>query len=62
MAGTGYTPQALGARTRAAVHARGMRPVAGDLARWGTAAVLGAPWVPAGAQHNFSKATVRRCW
>jgi SAM-dependent methyltransferase len=54
MAGSGgYTPQPLAARTRAAVRARGARPVAGDLARWGTAAVAGAPWTLAGAHGTF---------
>jgi len=50
---SGYTPQALGARTRAALRARGVRPVAGALARWGTAAALGAPWTLAGAHGTF---------
>lgn len=57
--GGGYTPQALGARTRAAVQARGVRPVAGDLARWGTAAVLGAPWTLRGAHATFELAGER---
>ena len=53
MADGGYTPQPLGARTREAVRRRGVRPVAGDLVRWGMAAVAGAPWTLAGAHGTF---------
>jgi SAM-dependent methyltransferase len=53
MASDGYTPQPLGARARAAVQARGLRPVAGDFARWGMAAAAGAPWTLGGAHGTF---------
>lgn len=49
----GYTPQALGARTREAISARGARPVFGDLARWGTGAVTGLPWSVPGSRGGF---------
>jgi hypothetical protein len=49
----GYTPKPLVARTRAAVRTRGARPVAGDLVRWGTRMLAGAPWTPAGAHGTF---------
>jgi SAM-dependent methyltransferase len=51
--GTGYTPQSMPARTRRAVAARGARPVAGDLARWGAGLVAGLPWTLAGARGDF---------
>jgi SAM-dependent methyltransferase len=49
----GYAPQALLPRARSAVAQRGARPVAGDLARWGTNLVGGLPrtLAPAPARH-----------
>jgi SAM-dependent methyltransferase len=49
----GYTPQSMPARTRRAVDARGIRPVAGDIARWGADAVAGLPWTLAGSRGDF---------
>lgn len=49
----GYTPQALGARTLSAVHLRGPRPVAGELARWAGRAAAGAPWTLRGTRGEF---------
>jgi hypothetical protein len=49
----GYTPQAMPERTRRALAARGLRPVAGDLARWGTDALAGLPWTLAGSRGGF---------
>jgi SAM-dependent methyltransferase len=40
-------------RTRRALAARGLRPVAGDLARWGTDALAGLPWTLAGSRGGF---------
>lgn len=40
-------------RTRRALAARGVAPVAGDLARWGTGAVAGLPWTLAGSRGEF---------
>jgi SAM-dependent methyltransferase len=53
MADSGYTPHPLGARTRDAARRRGVRPVAGDLARWGTRMLVGAPWTLAGGHGAF---------
>ncbi len=49
----GYTPQPLARRVADAVRVRGMRPVAGDFARWGTEAVLGLPWMLQGEHGAF---------
>jgi SAM-dependent methyltransferase len=49
----GYTPQQLVPRTRRAAAARGLRPVAGDLARWGAHGLAGLPWVLAGSRGSF---------
>ncbi len=49
----GYTPLPLAARTRAAAQARGVRPVAGDLARWAVRALAGSAWTLAGARGRF---------
>jgi SAM-dependent methyltransferase len=53
MADSGYTPQPLGARARDAVRRRGLRPVTGDLARWGTRMLAGAPWTVPGGHGAF---------
>ena len=49
----GYTPQRLAARTLGAIRMRGLRPVAGDFARWGAGAVTGLPWTLARAHGHF---------
>jgi SAM-dependent methyltransferase len=49
----GYTPQPLAARTRGAARARGLRPVAGDLTRWGMRALAGSPWSLPGSHGRF---------
>ena len=54
IAESGYTPQPLAARVRAAARARGARAVTGDFARWGLAAAAGAPWTLAGAHGAFT--------
>ncbi len=59
MAETGYTPQPLAARTRDAARMRGVRPVAGDLVRWGSRLVTGAPWTVAGRHGTFELAGKR---
>jgi len=56
MSDSGYTPQPFGARSRSAIRARGLRPVAGDLARWASAGVAGVPWTLAGAHGEFELA------
>jgi SAM-dependent methyltransferase len=56
MSDTGYTPQPLAARTMRAIRSRGLRPVAGDFARWGAGAAAGLPWTIAGAHGGFSLA------
>ncbi len=43
MTASGYTPQALVPRTRAAIAARGLRPVLGDFARFAGDAAAGLP-------------------
>ena len=53
MSENGYTPQSMPERTRRALAARGARPVAGDLARWGTSLVAGMPWTLAGSHGDF---------
>jgi SAM-dependent methyltransferase len=49
----GYRPMALGPRLRHAVRERGLRPVAGDFARWGSSLAFGAPWTLRGARGGF---------
>jgi SAM-dependent methyltransferase len=49
----GYTPQSMPERTRRALAARGARPVAGDLARWGFSLIAGLPWTLAGSHGDF---------
>jgi SAM-dependent methyltransferase len=49
----GYTPQSMPERTRRALAARGVRPVVGDLARWGTGLAAGLPWTLAGSRGVF---------
>ncbi len=53
MSDNGYTPQPLAARTMRAIRARGLRPVAGDFARWGAGAAAGLPWTIPGAHGSF---------
>jgi hypothetical protein len=55
----GYTPQSLVARSRGAVATRGLRPVAGDLARWAGRLVAGVPWSLPGSHGSFSLAGER---
>ena len=50
MTADGYTPQALVPRTRAAIAARGLRPVLGDYARF----AAGLPRVVLGSNRRFS--------
>jgi SAM-dependent methyltransferase len=50
---SGYTPQTFGDRARGAIGARGARAVTGDLARWASAGVAGAPWTLRGAHGSF---------
>lgn len=54
MDASGYTPQGLVPRTRAALQARGARPVAGELARWALRAAGGLPWTVAGRRGTFT--------
>jgi SAM-dependent methyltransferase len=49
----GYTPQPPVARVRRAVSTRGVRPVVGDLARFGTQAVAGLPWTARRSRGTF---------
>jgi SAM-dependent methyltransferase len=49
----GYTPQPLPRRIRAAIKARGLRPVAGDLARWAGRSAGGLPWTVIGRHGHF---------
>jgi SAM-dependent methyltransferase len=51
---SGYTPQPLPTRLRAAVGARGLRPVGGDFARWGTRLVAGLAWTLRGRRGTFA--------
>jgi SAM-dependent methyltransferase len=51
---SGYTPEPLPARLRAAVCARGLRPVAGDFARWGSRLLAGLPWTARGRRGTFA--------
>jgi hypothetical protein len=50
----GYRPQALGDRVARAVGVRGLRPVAGDFARWGANLACGVPWTLRGARGSFT--------
>ena len=54
MTADGYTPQALVPRTRAAIAARGLRPVLGDYARFAADAAAGLPRVVLGSHRRFS--------
>lgn len=56
---SGYTPQPLGSRLRAAVDDRGLLPVAGEFARWGTELLAGAPWLLRGHRGTFQFAGER---
>jgi SAM-dependent methyltransferase len=49
----GYTPQPPVARVRRAVSVRGVRPVVGELARFGTQAAAGLPWTVRGSHGTF---------
>jgi SAM-dependent methyltransferase len=49
----GYTPQPLVKRTRDAVDRRGLRPVAGELARWATRVAAGLPFTVTGHHGRF---------
>ena len=49
----GYTPQAIGPRTARAVELRGLRPVAGDYARFAAGVLTGLPWSRTGARGRF---------
>ena len=51
---SGYTPQPLPARLRGAVRARGLRPVAGDFARWTARLAAGLPWTLRGRRGSFT--------
>jgi SAM-dependent methyltransferase len=59
MSDNGYTPQPLTARTRRAIEARGLRPVAGDFVRWAVGAATGLPWTVVGAHGSFELAGQR---
>jgi SAM-dependent methyltransferase len=50
----GYMPQPVVARTARAVRLRGLRPVAGDFARWGGRVVAGLPWALCGSRGEFA--------
>jgi SAM-dependent methyltransferase len=60
--GSGYTPQPLTTRTRDAARRRGVRPVAGDLVRWGLRLVVGTPWSLAGHHGTFQLAGTRHAY
>jgi SAM-dependent methyltransferase len=45
---------ALPARAASAVRARGLRPVLGDLARWGAGVLAGLPWTLTGSHGQFT--------
>jgi SAM-dependent methyltransferase len=47
-------PLAVGPRTASAVRARGLRPVAGDYARFASGLVAGLPWSLVGGQGHFA--------
>ena len=59
MSGDGYMPQAVGARTARAIEARGLRPVVGDYARYGTGLLTGLPWTRRGSHGTFEFAGQR---
>lgn len=48
-----YSPQAVVPRTRRAIRARGLRAVAGDLARFGSGLADGLPWTLRGSRGEF---------
>lgn len=50
----GYRPQALGDRVARGIRVRGLRPVAGDFARWGANLAFGAPWALRGSRGSFT--------
>lgn len=54
MAESGYIPQAVGPRTAREIRARGVRPVLGDYARWGSGLLAGLPWTLRGARGQFT--------
>jgi len=56
---TGYLPLALGPRVQRAIRDRGLRPVAGDFARWGAELLLGLPWTLRGTRGEFTFARRR---
>ncbi len=49
-----YTPQAVPARVLRAARLRGVRPVIGDFARWGTNLAAGLPWTLRGCHGEFT--------
>jgi SAM-dependent methyltransferase len=49
----GYMPQAVGPRTKRAIEARGLRPVVGDYARFGSGLLAGLPWSLRGGRGSF---------
>jgi hypothetical protein len=51
---TDYGVQPLVPRVRRAAQARGVHPVAGDFARWGSGALAGLPWTARGSHGRFS--------
>lgn len=59
MAADGYMPLAIGPRTRRALEARGLRPVVGDYARFGTGLLAGLPWALRGGRGEFTFAGER---
>ena len=50
----GYSPQDVRGRTARAAAARGARPVAGDLVRWGAGVVTGLPHARGGGHGSFT--------
>lgn len=53
MAASGYMPQRIAPRTGRALELRGLRPVAGDYARFGTGLIAGVPWTFRGSRGTF---------
>lgn len=53
MAETGYIPQAVRPRTARAIRARGVLPVIGEYARWGSGLLAGLPWTLRGSRGRF---------
>jgi SAM-dependent methyltransferase len=51
---TGYIPQAVRPRTARALRARGVRPVIGEYARWGSGLLAGLPWTVPGSRGRFT--------